>query len=132
MLRITLFILALPTCLAAQERMSGDAFDAFTRGQTFTYGYSEVPFGAEDYLPDRRVRWSLLDGDCKEGYWYDTPEKLICFVYEDRPDDAHCWAFYVEDGKLRATFESGEGFGTLYQIERKSEPLLCTGPKIGV
>ena len=132
MMRAVLLCLLMPSAIAAQERMNGEAFDAFTRGQTFYYGYGSTPYGAEDYLPDRRVRWSLLDGDCKQGYWYEAPEKLICFVYEDRPDAPQCWAFYNEGGKLRATFENAESNSTLYQVEKSQEPMLCTGPKIGV
>lgn len=132
MLRYIYLILAMALPAAAQERLTGEAFDAFTRGQTFYYGYDAEPYGAEEYLEDRRVRWSFLDGQCKEGYWYDTPERLICFVYEDRPDSPQCWAFFNESGKLRATFENGAQAAPLYQIERTEEPMLCLGPQIGV
>jgi len=99
MLRYICLIIAMALPAAAQERLTGDAFDAFTRGQTFYYGYDAEPYGAEEYLEDRRVRWSFLDGQCKEGYWYDTPERLICFVYEDRPDSPQCWAFFQRKRK---------------------------------
>ena len=132
MWRFVAFFLLLPCAGFAQERLTGEAFDAFTKGQTFYYGYDAEPYGAEIYNEDRRVQWSFLDGQCKEGYWYDTPERLICFVYEDRPDDPQCWAFYVEAGKLRATFEDGAQAAPLYQIQKSDEPMLCLGPKIGV
>lgn len=132
MLRFACLLCTLSLPVSAQDRLAGDAFDAFTRGQTFYYGYDTEPYGAEEYLDDRRVRWSFLDGECKEGYWYDTPERLICFVYEDRPDAPQCWAFFNENGKLRATFENGAQAAPLYQIEKTETPMLCTGPKIGV
>ena len=132
MWRFCFLLLTLPSFAAAQERLTGEAFDAFTKGQTFYYAYDAEPYGAEIYQEDRRVQWSFLDGQCKEGYWYDTPERLICFVYEDRPDDPQCWAFYNEGGKLRATFEDGAQAAPLYQIEKSDEPMLCLGPKIGV
>jgi hypothetical protein len=116
----------------AQQRLDGAAFDALTRGQTFYYGYGSVPYGAEEYLDNRRVRWSFLDGQCKDGYWYETIEQLICFVYEDRPDAPQCWAFFSENGRLRASFENGAEAPPLYQIERTSEPMLCLGPEVGV
>ena len=116
----------------AGERMSGAEFDAFTQGQTFTYGNRGGPYGAEAYLEDRRVRWSFLDGECNAGYWYETDDSLICFVYEDRPDDPQCWSFYMRDGRLVATFESNGRSTELYQIDKSDEPLLCHGPKIGV
>lgn len=132
-----IFHLALLFCLtvgvaAAEERMSGTEFDAFTLGKTFTYGNRGGPYGAEAYLEDRRVRWSFLDGECKAGYWYDTDESLICFVYEDRPDEPQCWSFFMRDGRLVATFESNDRTTELYQIDKSDEPLMCHGPKIGV
>ncbi len=132
MWRAIIFLIVFPLGAVAQERLTGDAFDALTRGQTFYYGYDTEPYGAELYHEDRRVQWSFLDGQCKEGYWYDTPERLICFVYEDRPDEPQCWAFHSEGGKLRATFENGAQATPLYEIEKSDEPMLCLGPKIGV
>ena len=132
MLRLACFLLSIPLALSAQERLTGNDFDAFTRGQTFYYGYDVEAYGAEEYLDDRRVRWSFLDGECKDGYWYDTPENLICFVYEDRPDAPQCWAFFKDNNKLRATFENGAQAAPLYQIEKTETLMICTGPKIGV
>lgn len=124
--------LALPSLLSAQERMGGAAFDALTRGQTFYYGNGPEPYGAEEYLDDRRVRWSFLDGECKEGFWYETDESLICFIYEDRPNDPQCWAFFLRGGRLVASFENGGSSTELYQIDKSEKPLLCHGPQIGV
>ena len=132
MLRAVILLLIFPVCAAAQERMTGEAFDSFTKGHTFYYGYDTEPYGAEVYLEDRRVQWSFLDGQCKDGYWYDTPERLICFVYEDRPDDPQCWAFYNEGGRLRASFKDGAQAAPLYQMKKSDESMLCLGPKTGV
>ena len=41
------------------------------------------PYGAERYLENRRVKWSFLDGICKDGYWSEKAGE-ICFVYEDK------------------------------------------------
>ena len=94
MLRFACFLLLIPLALSAQERLTRNDFDAFTRGQTFYYGYDFEAYGAEEYLDGRRVRWSFLDGECKNGYWYDTSDNLICFVYEVRSDAPQCWAFF--------------------------------------
>jgi len=131
-LPLAIFLSLTAPSASAEERMSGAEFDAFTQGQTFTYGNRGGPYGAEAYLEDRRVRWSFLDGECKAGYWYETDDSLICFVYEDRPDDPQCWSFYMRDGRLVATFESNGRSTELYQIDKSDEPLLCHGPKIGV
>ena len=55
MLRLACFLLSIPLALSAQERLTGNDFDAFTRGQTFYYGYDLEAYGAEEYLDDRRV-----------------------------------------------------------------------------
>lgn len=124
--------LGLPSLPAAQERMGGEAFDALTRGQTFYYGNGPEPYGAEEYLDGHRVRWSFLDGECKEGFWYETDESLICFIYEDRPNDPQCWAFFQRGGRLVASFENGGSSAELYQIDKSEKPMLCHGPQIGV
>lgn len=127
-----LALLALATPLHAQEPMSAAEFDAYTRGKTFTYGAGSTPYGGEDYLDNRRVRWSFLDGDCREGYWYESEGKHICFLYEDRPDAPQCWLFTLENGRLAARFANDPSADTLYRIEESKKPLLCYGPKVGV
>lgn len=55
-------ILALILCTLAalpafaQSNMSAAEFDAYTRGKTLYYGNGAEPYGAEIYLPNRRVR----------------------------------------------------------------------------
>jgi hypothetical protein len=120
-------ILALAALLAgpvpALAGMSAAEFDAYTRGKTFHYG-------AEEYLPGRRVRWSFLDGDCQEGYWYEDGPR-ICFVYETEPSP-QCWRFERSDGRLTAQFEGGGNVTELYEMRQSREPLSCPGPKVGV
>lgn len=109
--------------------MDGAAFDAYTRGQTFTYGTGSAPYGAEEYLENRRVRWSFLDGRCQEGEWYED-NGMICFVYDDNPDP-QCWSFYQSPGGIVARFEDDPDMTTLYEITRSAEPLMCLGPEVG-
>jgi hypothetical protein len=109
--------------------MSAEAFDAYTRGQTFTYGTGATPYGAEEYLENRRVRWSFLDGRCQDGEWYEE-NGLICFVYDDNPDP-QCWSFYQTPGGIVARFEDDPSQTTLYEITRSPEPLMCLGPEVG-
>lgn len=119
---------------AGHAAMSGADFEAYTEGRTLYFGSNGQDYGAEDYLPDRQVRWSFLDGECKKGFWYEQsgssgPE--ICFVYEDRPNDPQCWTFERTGGGLRATFR-GESGTVLYEARRSEEPQLCLGPDVGV
>ncbi|WP_298861421.1 hypothetical protein [uncultured Sulfitobacter sp.] len=114
----------------AQSNMSAAEFDAYTRGKTLYYGNGAEPYGAEIYLPDRRVRWSFLDGECKEGKWYEEGE-LICFTYDDRPEP-QCWSFQIGPKGLIARFENDPAITPLYEANESTEELLCLGPKIGV
>ena len=118
------------TALPAQDRLSADAFDAYTRGKTFYYAGQGEAYGAEEYLSDRRVRWSFLDGECKDGRWFED-DGLICFVYEDRPEP-QCWSFMKTPNGLIARFENDPDSVELYEVEQSDEPLACPGPRIGV
>ena len=120
-------LMALPA--VAETVLSGEAFDAYTRGKTLSFSANGEAYGAEEYRDDRRVRWSFLDGECKEGRWYDQGD-AICFVYEDNPI-AQCWKFFEGGNGLRAQF-LGETGGALYETETSDEPLLCLGPDVGV
>lgn len=111
--------------------MSAAEFDAYTRGRTFTYGSDGAPYGAEEYLSNRRVLWSFLDGDCDAGRWYED-SGLICFVYERTPDP-QCWSFEQgTGGGLIATFRGPGEQTELYEMQSSPEPLACPGPEVGV
>lgn len=119
---------ALPA--AAQSPMSAGAFDAYTRGKTFYYGVGGTPYGGEEYLENRRVRWSFLDGACQTGTWY-PKGKHICFIYENRPDP-QCWTFFESADGLVARFEGEAPMTELYEVEKTDAPLVCPGPEVGV
>lgn len=129
MLKHLLFLL-LATPLAAQSPMDADAFEAYAQGKTLYFGYDGTLYGAEEYLPNRRVRWSVLDGQCQDGHWYQD-DQLICFVYQGEPDP-QCWSFYQKGGGLMAQFENDPDLTTLFEIEPSDTPMVCLGPEIGV
>lgn len=114
----------------AAEPMNGETFDRYTRGKTLFYGQNGQAYGAEVYLDNRRVRWSFLDGECKEGVWYEENGQ-ICFVYEDSPKP-QCWAFHKGQGGLVARFENLPGATQLYEAEDVGEEMICLGPEVGV
>ena len=116
--------------LWAAEPMNGAAFDAYTRGKTLIYGQSGIAYGVEEYLENRRVRWSFLDGKCQEGLWYEQSGQ-ICFTYENRTD-SQCWTFFLNEQGLVARSENGSDGLELYEAKRSEEPMLCLGPEIGV
>ncbi|WP_299283383.1 hypothetical protein [uncultured Tateyamaria sp.] len=115
---------------AAAEPMTAAEFEAYVTGKTLFYGRDGAAYGAEIYRDNRRVTWSFLDGECKDGYWYDEGPN-ICFVYEDR-SDPQCWTFERSPGGLIATFENDPASTALYEAQDVGEELVCLGPKIGV
>lgn len=114
----------------AQAPMSGAEFEAYTQGRTLYYNSLGQAYGVEEYLPGKRVRWSFLDGQCKEGYWYQQ-EQFICFVYEHQPGAPQCWTFWDEAGGMRALFENDPSGTELYEVTDAEEPMLCLGPDVG-
>ena len=118
------------TALPAAEPMSAAEFESYVTGKTLYFGQNGEAYGVEKYFPDRRVRWSFLDGNCKEGFWYEEAGE-ICFVYEDNPGP-QCWSFFREGGNLRAVFESDPQNTTLYEANQDDEPMVCLGPEVGV
>lgn len=124
------YLLSLPALASAESFMTAQEFESYTTGKTFYFGSNGAPYGAEEYLDNRRVRWSFLDGECQEGYWY-PEDDLICFLYEETPDP-QCWSFVQSGTSMIAQFENDPSSTTLYEVDQSSEPLLCYGPKIGV
>jgi hypothetical protein len=131
MIRALLILLLLvPLPLRAQSPMSAEAFDAYTRGKTLFYGSGGEAYGVERYLDGRRVIWSFLDGDCKDGSWYPQGD-MICFEYEDGAGP-QCWTFFESAGGLIARFENDSAATELYEAQDIGEEMLCLGPKVGV
>lgn len=110
--------------------MTGAEFDAYTLGQTLTFGVDGVPYGIEQYLPGRRVLWSFIGEECRDGSWFESGEQ-ICFVYDDEPDRLHCWTFYRTDDGLRARFEGDPDGTELVEVLRTRRPMICDGPMLG-
>jgi hypothetical protein len=125
---LSAFMLALPA--AAQDLLSAEEFDTYTRGKTLFYGRDGAAYGAEIYHENRRVTWSFLDGLCKKGEWYEA-DGLICFVYEDNPSP-QCWSFARGDNGLIARFEDNPTTTELYEAKDSDEEMICLGPKVGV
>jgi len=127
---VLMMSLLLATPLAAQTPMDADSFDAYTQGKTLYYGFDGTMYGAEEYLPNRRVRWSVLDGHCQEGKWHQDGQ-MICFIYEGKTE-AQCWSFYQRESGLMAQFENDPDQTTLFETGPSDRPMICLGPEIGV
>jgi len=118
--------LVLATFLAcpalADTPITAEAFEAHVTGKTLTYQQFDYVFGVEEYLPDRKVRWSTAPNECLYGSWY-PQDDAICFVYEYDPTPA-CWTFWLQDGGL-----PGE---ELHEVDASTQGLPCPGPDVGV
>ncbi len=120
--------------MPAARAADGAGFDSYTQGRTLFFTWQGQPYGAEQYLPGRRVIWSFLDGDCIEGHWYpqdgaEGPE--ICFVYDGR-DDAQCWSYAIDETGLRVTIEGDGSPLTLTERREAPQEMVCLGPEVGV
>ncbi|SPJ27489.1 hypothetical protein TRM7615_00979 [Falsiruegeria mediterranea M17] len=130
MMRLMILLSLCAAPVAAQGLMTAEEFDAYTQGKTLFYGNGGEVYGVERYMAGRRVVWSFLDGDCKEGVWYEQGGQ-ICFIYEERLDP-QCWSFEQTSRGLIARFEDDPEGTELYEAEDLDEEMICYGPDVGV
>ena len=130
-MRLLLMLLLFASSVQAQDRaLTPEEFERLVTGHTLSYRSAGGEYGAEEYLDNRRVRWSFLDGECTEGYWYvEGPQ--ICFIYDTIPSP-QCWSFYLRSGRLLARFENSPSGTELIETNRRDGPLYCVGPEVGV
>ncbi|MCY4335380.1 MAG: hypothetical protein OXC60_12020 [Litoreibacter sp.] len=115
----------------AEERiLSAAEFEAYTAGTTLFFNRGGRPYGAEEYLPDRKVIWTFLDGTCERGAWFNEEEQ-ICFVYES-DSASQCWHFLEAGGQKRARIIGDPPERDLYVVGQNTQPLSCPGPGVGV
>lgn len=124
-----MFTAALPVVAAAQDRpVTAEEFEAFTEGRTFAHDSAAGPYGAEIYLPGRRVIWHFLDDRaCEPGRWYPEGD-AICFDYDNAPagDGPECWFYFREDDRLRAVHRD-TGFTAWLRPPAPDEEITCPG-----
>lgn len=129
-----LCLAVIPSALAAAETdmgtpLTGAEFEAYVTGKTLTFSSQGQVYGAEQYLPGRRVMWAFTEDICREGIWYEEPGQ-ICFVYDYDPVP-QCWVFW-QDGGLNALFMGEDGGTRLTELSQTPAPLACAGPEVGV
>lgn len=109
--------LALPA--SAQDVLDAAAFEAATEGRIMLHREDGQAYGAEQYLPGRRVIWQDAQG-CMRGHW--RPEDgLICFTYDEDTRD-WCWSFSRDGAGLTGFLTGGDAMVTL---EETAAPLTC-------
>lgn len=127
-MRLAVLLLAATPALA-DPPLTAEAFDVLTLGRTMTWAQFGQVYGVEQYLPDRRVRWTVLGDDCKAGHWYPSGDQ-ICFQYEDdaAPD---CWTITLNSPGMSARHASVSPETEPVIVEETTEPMACFGPKVG-
>ena len=114
----------------AETAMTADEFEAYATGKTLTYSVDGEVYGAEQYLPGRRVVWAFKSEECADGVWYEEAGQ-ICFVYENN-GAPQCWNFYLGEAGLRAEFIGDSAGSPLSEVDQSATPLSCAGPDVGV
>jgi hypothetical protein len=127
-LALAFSLLAAPAL--AETPLTAEAFDALTQGRTMTWSEYGQVYGVELYLPDRRVRWTVLGDDCVAGDWYPDGD-AICFVYEDDPLP-DCWLITETAGGLAAYDSTDPPGSNPVAVQETTQPLACFGPEVGV
>jgi hypothetical protein len=114
----------------AESPLTGEAFDALTRGRTMSWAEFGSVYGVEQYLPDRKVRWTVLGDECKTGHWYmDGPE--ICFQYEGDPAP-DCWTITASGSGMLARYRGNPASQAPVEVRETTETMACFGPEVGV
>lgn len=113
-----------------EEIMTPEAFEQFVSGSTLYFNRRGDPYGAEQYLPDRRVIWTFLDGRCERGAWFSEGD-TICFAYETQ-SSPQCWNFLDRSGERRARVIGADPANDLVVVGQDQSALDCPGPGVGV
>ncbi len=110
--------------------LTGEEFDARTLGKTIHYDSMGAPYGVEEYLPDRKVKWIFSEGKCKMGEWYQAGNQ-ICFEYDD-DQEVQCWIFADQPQGLMAWFKGNLADAPLISKTETTTPLDCEMIDFGV
>jgi hypothetical protein len=127
---LALCVALAPLPAAAETPLSAEAFDALTLDRTLTWSEFGQVYGVEQYLPGRRVRWTVLGDDCKTGHWYPDGD-AICFLYDDKIDPV-CWVVSAPGGSLAARLVGSSPASEPVLLDETTEPMACFGPEVGV
>lgn len=125
-MRSALICLAMASSAAAQDAMTGAAFQSFTEGGMFAFSYeNRAPYGTEHYLSNRQVIWVEDDGSCWTGRWFVAGD-MICFRYDNRAGTT-CSQFY-QDGDNMIVIAKNAVSGHRAIRTRTMLPSLCEVP----
>jgi hypothetical protein len=128
-MRLALALVMLASPALAEPPLTAEEFDSLTQGRIMTWSEFGTVYGVEQYLPGRRVRWTVMGDECKAGHWY-AEGSAICFQYEDdhAPD---CWDITRSATGLIARYTTNPPDAEPVVVEDTTESLACFGPKVG-
>lgn len=129
-MRAALALILLATPVLAEPTLSAEEFDALTLGRTMTWAEFGSVYGVEQYLPGRKVRWTVLGDDCRTGNWY-PDGGAICFLYEG-DIDPYCWEITGSGAGFRARLATDPPESEPVVVEDTTEQMACLGPEVGV
>lgn len=101
--------------------LSASEFEALTTGHVMSHAEKGSIYGAEEYLPGRRVIWKDADG-CLSGHWQESGG-LICFDYEGS-SERWCWS-YVQQGEGLVARLMGDAKAPPVELRPTLAPLSC-------
>lgn len=126
---LAVLLFALPA-QAADAPLGADEFEALSTGHTFGYALGGEVYGAEQYLPGRKVLWAFKGDDCRRGVWYEEAGQ-ICFVYDHDPAP-QCWSYFRDASGLKAHFAGDPPEAEAATVSEMPDALVCPGPDVGV
>jgi hypothetical protein len=129
-LALSLCLLLAAPASAAETPLAAPEFEALSIGRTLGYALGGEVYGAEQYLPGRRVLWAFRGEECRKGFWYDA-DGQICFVYDHDPAP-QCWTYFRDGGGLRARFAGDPPGAEAATVSELPEAVVCPGPDVGV
>lgn len=124
---VALFFTASP--LQAETILTPDDFEVFAQGTTVYFSRHGQPYGAEQYLNNRKVIWSFADGTCEFGEWYPDGDRL-CFRYEYQTS-ALCWNFIETEAGKGVRVVGDDPANDLLIAGQDQEHLECAAPNVG-
>lgn len=128
-LALSLLLIA-PPLAAADGPLSAPEFEALSTHRTLGYALGGEVYGAEQYLPGRRVLWAFRGQECRKGHWYEEAGQ-ICFVYDHDPAP-QCWTYFRDGTGLRALFAGDPPGAEAATVAELPDAVVCPGPDVGV
>jgi hypothetical protein len=128
-IRLLILCLLAAAPAGAETLLDGPGFAARVSGKTIHFDRWGEAYGAEQYLPDRRVIWRFEGEACQPGRWYPQGD-AICFVYDDQPGPI-CWSVIDAADGLRVRIVGDLPENDLTVRRETTAPLACPGEFLG-